>query len=96
MRNASSHNNCLKIGIEKRINPTLHVKNCVKELNHGENPKPLFDAFCSYPLTHDFAATICGFLIPVDSPSARNAAKLKMKDLLQRLTNALLNATFVF
>lgn len=61
-----------------------------------ENPKPLFDVFCSYPLTHDFAATICGFLILVDSPSVRNAAKLKMKDFLQRLTNALLNATFVF
>lgn len=61
-----------------------------------ENPKRLFDVFCSYPLTHDFAATICGFLILVDSPSVRNAAKLKMKDFLQRLTNALLNATFVF
>lgn len=23
---------------------------------HGENPKRLFDVFCSYPLTHDFAA----------------------------------------
>lgn len=63
---------------------------------HGENPKRLFDVFCSYPLTHDFAVTICGFLILVDSPSVRNAAKLKMKDFLQRLTNALLNATFVF
>ncbi|RGM14895.1 hypothetical protein DXC29_03260 [Bifidobacterium pseudocatenulatum] len=61
-----------------------------------ENPKRLFDVFCSYPLTYDFAATICGFLILVDSPSVRNAAKLKMKDFLQRLTNALLNATFVF
>ena len=61
-----------------------------------ENPKRLFDVFCSYPLTHDFVATICGFLILVDSPSVRNAAKLKMKDFLQRLTNALLNATFVF
>lgn len=61
-----------------------------------ENPKRLFDVFCSYPLTHDFAATICGFLILVDSPSVRNAAKLEMKDFLQRLTNALLNATFVF
>lgn len=59
-----------------------------------ENPKRLFDVFCSYPLTHDFTATICGFLILVDSPSVRNAAKLKMKDFLQRLTNALLNATF--
>lgn len=59
-----------------------------------ENPKPLFDVFCSYPLTHDFAATICGFLILVDSPSVRNAAKLKMQDFLQRLTNALLNAAF--
>ena len=54
-----------------------------------ENPKRLFDVFCSYPLTYDFAATICGFLILVDSPSVRNAAKLKMKDFLQRLTNAL-------
>lgn len=61
-----------------------------------ENPKRLFDVFCSYPLTHDFTATICGFLILVDSPSVRNAAKPKMKDFLQRLTNALLNATFVF
>ena len=61
-----------------------------------ENPKRLFDVFCSYLLTHDFAATICGFLILVDSSSVRNAAKLKMKDFLQRLTNALLNATFVF
>ena len=61
-----------------------------------ENPKRLFDVFCSYPLTHDFVATICGFLILVDSPSVRNAAKLTMKDFLQRLTNALLNATFVF
>ena len=78
------------------ISKTLHVKNCVKELNHGENPKPLFDAFCSYPLTHDFVAKKCGFLILVDSPSVRNAAKLKMQDFLQRLTNALLNAAFVF
>ena len=61
-----------------------------------ENPKRLFDVFCSYPLTHDFTATICGFLILVDSSSVRNAAKLKMKDFLQRLTNALLNVTFVF
>ena len=61
-----------------------------------ENPKRLFDVFCSYLLTHDFAATIWGFLILVDSSSVRNAAKLKMKDFLQRLTNALLNATFVF
>lgn len=45
---------------------------------------------------YDFAAKKCGFLILVDSPSVRNAAKLKMKDFLQRLTNALLNATFVF
>ena len=44
----------------------------------------------------DYAAKKCGFLILVDSPSVRNAAKLKMKDFLQRLTNALLNATFVF
>lgn len=86
MRNASSHNNCLMIGIEKQINPTLYVKNCVKELNHGENPKQLFDAFRIYPLTHDFAATICGFLILVDSPGVRNTAKLKMQDFLQRLT----------
>lgn len=47
-----------------------------------ENPKRLFDVFCSYPLTYDFAATICGFLILVDSPSVRNAAKLKMQDFL--------------
>ena len=67
-----------------------------KKTSPPRNPKPLFDVFCSYPLTHDFAATICGFLILVDSPSVRNAAKLKMKDFLQRLTNALLNATFVF
>ncbi|MGE4627638.1 hypothetical protein ACEWFW_04300 [Bifidobacterium catenulatum subsp. kashiwanohense] len=52
----------------------------------GENPKQLFDAFRIYPLTHDFAATICGFLILVDSPGVRNTAKLKMQDFLQRLT----------
>ncbi|QSG86156.1 Abi family protein [Bifidobacterium longum subsp. suillum] len=86
MRNASSHNNCLMIGIEKQIKPTLYVKNCVKELNHGENPKQLFDAFRTYPLTHDFAATICGFLILVDSPGVRNTAKLKTQDFLHRLT----------
>lgn len=67
-----------------------------KKTSPPRNPKRLFDTFCSYPLTHDFAATICGFLILVDSPSVRNSAKLKMKDFLQRLTNALLNATFVF
>lgn len=67
-----------------------------KKTSPPRNPKRLFDTSCSYPLTHDFAATICGFLILVDSPSVRNAAKLKMKDFLQRLTNALLNATFVF
>ena len=67
-----------------------------KKTSPPRNPKPLFDAFCSYPLTHDFAATICGFLILVDSSSVRNAAKLKMQDFLQRLTNALLNAAFVF
>lgn len=86
MRNASSHNNCLMIGIEKQIKPTLYVKNCVKELNHRENPKQLFDAFRTYPLTHDFAATICGFLILVDSPGVRNIAKLKTQDFLHRLT----------
>lgn len=86
MRNASSHNNCLMIGIEKQIKPTLYVKNCVKELNHGENPKQLFDAFRTYPLTHDFAATICGFLILVDSPGVRNTARLKTQDFLHRLT----------
>ena len=71
------------------------IRKCAR-IRALSNPKPLFDAFCSYPLTHDFAATICGFLILVDSSSVRNAAKLKMKDFLQRLINALLNATFVF
>lgn len=86
MRNAASHNNCLLIGIEKRITPTAYVKNCIKELNNGENPKRLFDAFRTYPLAHDFAATVCGFLILVDSPGVRDIAKQNMLDFAKRLT----------
>lgn len=57
----------------------------IKELNNGENPRRLFDAFRTYPLAHDFAATVCGFLILVDSPGLRNSAKQNITDFMHRL-----------
>lgn len=76
LRNASSHSNCLLIGIGKNINPTIYMKNCLKELTRllGLKDTPLYDPLREYPLVHDFASTLFAFLIFVDSPGIRNDA----------------------
>lgn len=86
MRNAASHNNYLLIGIRKQISVTFYLKNCIKMLNHNVNPGYIFDIFKMYPLAHDFAATICGFLILVDSSKTRKLAEQKIRNFHQRLT----------
>lgn len=73
LRNAASHGNCLLIGIRKDIRPTFYVKNCLSELGRslGWDARSVYTPLRRYPLVHDFASTLCAFLILVDSTGVR-------------------------
>ena len=74
MRNASSHNNCLLIGVRKNIRITIYTQNCLTELGRvlQTSTKVLYNPMKQYPLIHDFRSfAVCSGLAGVRGGAGR-------------------------
>ena len=90
LRNASSHNNCLLIGIEERIKTTEYLKNCLKSLFHltnhtDEELHAIYGIMRKNPLVHDYACVLMSFLILSDSKGMRKSVAKEIDCLIERM-----------